>query len=68
MPPMAALGKEPRVEFIDMPEALRDKYQYYTQADLTRLRAAGYERPMTTLEEGVRDYVQRYLATDDPYR
>ena len=64
----AALGQEPRVEFIDMPLALRDKYQYYTQADLTRLRAAGYERPMTTLEEGVRDYVQRYLATDDPYR
>jgi len=65
---MAALDREPRVEFVDMPESLRDKYQYFTEADLTRLRAAGYRRPMTTLEDGVRDYVQSYLATDDCYR
>ncbi len=64
---MTALDREPRVEFIDMPETLRDKYQYFTEADLTRLRAAGYRRPMTTLEEGVRDYVRSYLATDDCY-
>jgi ADP-L-glycero-D-manno-heptose 6-epimerase len=65
---LAALGKQPHVEFVEMPETLRKKYQYFTQADLTRLRAAGYQKPMTTLEAGVGDYVQRYLATDDPYR
>ncbi|HTU24538.1 MAG TPA: NAD-dependent epimerase/dehydratase family protein, partial [Pirellulales bacterium] len=65
---MAALDLAPRVEFIEMPESLRDKYQYFTEADLTRLRAAGYRRPMTSLEDGVRDYVRTYLATDDCYR
>ena len=44
-----------------MPEALRDKYQYHTQADITRLRAAGYTKAFTSIEEGVREYVQTYL-------
>ena len=64
----AAMGKEPQITYIDMPEALRDKYQYYTQADLTKLRAAGYTARMTTLEDGVRKYVQDYLNATDIYR
>lgn len=60
----AAMGKSPRVEFVAMPEALRGRYQYFTQADMTKLRAAGYDRPFTTLEAGVADYVTGYLATE----
>jgi ADP-L-glycero-D-manno-heptose 6-epimerase len=59
----AALGREPRIEFIDLPEALRGKYQYFTQADIGKLHATGYTRPMTPLTEAVRDYVQGYLMT-----
>lgn len=58
----AALGRQPQIEFIDMPEVLRGKYQYFTQADVTKLRASGYARPMTPLQETVRDYVQGYLV------
>ena len=65
---MKAAGVEPKIEYIDMPEAIRDRYQYYTEADLTRLRDAGYTEPMTDLETGITTYVQDYLATDDPYR
>lgn len=60
----SALGREPQVEFIDMPEALRGKYQYFTRADVTKLRASGYKRPVTALAEAVRDYVQGYLMPD----
>jgi ADP-L-glycero-D-manno-heptose 6-epimerase len=63
-----ALGKEPRIEFVDTPVEIRDKYQYFTEADLTKLRAAGYERPTTSLEDGITEYVRRYLHTEDPYR
>lgn len=58
----AAMGREPQIEYIDMPETLRGKYQYFTQADMSKLRAAGYDRPFTTLEDGIRDYVQGHLA------
>jgi ADP-L-glycero-D-manno-heptose 6-epimerase len=58
----AALGREPRIEYIDMPEAIREKYQYFTQADVRKLRAAGYDAPITSLEDAVRDYVVNYLA------
>ena len=64
----AALGKEPQIVYVDMPETLRDKYQYYTQANLTKLRAVGYTAPMTSLEDGVRQYVQGYLNCEDMYR
>jgi ADP-L-glycero-D-manno-heptose 6-epimerase len=60
----AALGREPQIEFIDMPEVLRGKYQYFTQADVSKLRATGYLRPMTPLAEAVRDYVQSYLVPE----
>jgi ADP-L-glycero-D-manno-heptose 6-epimerase len=58
-----ALGREPQIDFIDMPEVLRGKYQYFTRADVSKLRASGYVRPMTGLAEAVRDYVQEYLVT-----
>lgn len=59
----AALGKEPKIDFIEMPDVLRGKYQYFTQADIGKLRASGYTRPMTPLTDAVRDYVQGYLVT-----
>jgi ADP-L-glycero-D-manno-heptose 6-epimerase len=63
-----AVNRAPDITYIDMPEVLRGKYQYFTQADMSRLRAAGYNGPMTTLEDGVADYVAGYLNTEDPYR
>jgi ADP-L-glycero-D-manno-heptose 6-epimerase len=60
----AALKREPRIEFIEMPETIRDKYQYFTQANLARLRAAGYTAPVTSLEDAVTDYVRNYLVPD----
>ena len=62
------LGKEAAIEFRDMPEAIRPNYQYFTQASMQKLRAAGYTRAFHSLEEGVADYVTRFLATDDIYR
>jgi ADP-L-glycero-D-manno-heptose 6-epimerase len=64
----AATGRTPAIEFIDMPPALIEKYQYFTQARMESLRAVGYERPFTSLEEGIADYVSHFLAADDPYR
>ena len=63
-----ALDKEPRIDYVDTPVEIRDRYQYFTQARMTRLRDAGYGGQFTPLEEGVRRYVQDFLATDDPYR
>jgi ADP-L-glycero-D-manno-heptose 6-epimerase len=60
----AALGKEPNIEFVPMPEHLKAKYQYYTCADIARLRQSGYEEPLFTLNDAVRDYVQGYLTGD----
>lgn len=56
-----AMGREPNIRFVDMPEHLRSKYQYYTQAEMGKLRAAGYGQAFSTVEEGVSDYVQSYL-------
>jgi ADP-L-glycero-D-manno-heptose 6-epimerase len=58
----AALGREPHIEYIDMPESIREKYQYFTQAEIGKLRAAAYVEPVTPLEDAVRDYVRNYLA------
>jgi ADP-L-glycero-D-manno-heptose 6-epimerase len=63
----SALNKTCVIEFFDMPENLRDTYQYFTQSPMNRLRAAGYTAPFATLEEGVRDYVQNYLLKEEPY-
>ena len=59
-----ALDLPPSVEFIDMPEALRGKYQYFTQADLTKLRGYCKDIEITPLTDAVRDYVQNYLVPD----
>jgi len=64
----AAVETEPRIEYVDMPETIRDRYQYFTKANMDRLRSVGYDRPFTALEDGVADYVQRFLASDDPNR
>ncbi len=58
----AALNRSVQIDFIDMPEVLRGKYQYFTQADVGKLRATGYAKPMIQLTEAVRDYVQGYLV------
>ncbi len=60
----AALGRPPAIDFIEMPEALRGKYQYYTQANISSLRKSGYASGITLLADAVRDYVQRYLLTN----
>jgi ADP-L-glycero-D-manno-heptose 6-epimerase len=58
----AAMRREPHIRFIDMPESIRDKYQYYTQADDTKLRTTGYTAPFTPIEDAVHDYVTRFLS------
>lgn len=62
-----AMNKKPDIEFIPVPESIRAKYQYYTKADMTRLREAGFDKKMTNIERGVDDYIKNYLAKPDPY-
>jgi ADP-L-glycero-D-manno-heptose 6-epimerase len=62
-----AQGLQPNIEFIDMPLDIRDKYQYFTEANMNKLRAAGYTEPFSTLEEGVGDYVANYLVKKQLY-
>ncbi|MBP9853664.1 MAG: ADP-glyceromanno-heptose 6-epimerase [Candidatus Omnitrophica bacterium] len=54
----SAVGKKPNITYVDMPDILREQYQYFTEADMKKLRNAGYKKNMTTLEEAVKDYVQ----------
>lgn len=63
-----AMEKEPNINFIPTPEELRDKYQYFTQANMSKLKTAGYKKPFTTLEEGIDKYIRYYLNSDDKYR
>ncbi|MGB0631841.1 MAG: ADP-glyceromanno-heptose 6-epimerase [Alphaproteobacteria bacterium] len=63
----SAMGRDPDIEFVDTPEAIRDRYQYFTQADMSRLHSAGYDRAATLLEDGVGQYVRDYLMAEDPY-
>ncbi len=63
-----AVGKPADIRFVDMPEAIRPNYQYFTQARMDKLRSAGYSKPFHSLEDGVADYVRNYLLTPDPYR
>jgi ADP-L-glycero-D-manno-heptose 6-epimerase len=58
----SALGRAPKIEYIEMPEAIRDKYQYFTEAKIEKLRSAAYTRLITPLREAVREYVQNYLV------
>jgi ADP-L-glycero-D-manno-heptose 6-epimerase len=64
-----AMGVAPeRLDFVEMPDALRNQYQYFTEADLGNLRShAGYTAKTTSIEAGVEDYVRNYLMTEDPY-
>lgn len=63
-----AVGRELEVEWVDTPEELRPKYQYFTEADMSKLRKAGYQGRFRPVEEGVKAYVEGYLGTVDPYR
>ena len=63
-----AAGQPANITYVDTPPAIRAHYQYFTQAEMGRLRAAGYTAELTSLEDGVADYVHTYLARPDPYR
>ena len=58
----SALNQDPNISFIDTPEDIRDKYQYFTQAKMQKLINIGYKKPFTTLEDGIEDYVKSYLV------
>lgn len=62
-----AMKIEPKIEYFDMPSDIKDKYQYFTQADITKLRNAGYKKEISSLEESITDYVRNYLMTNNPY-
>ena len=62
-----ALGKPPNIEYVDMPESIRDTYQYFTQADTRNLRRAGFAADFVTLEDGVKRYVRQYLDRADRF-
>jgi ADP-L-glycero-D-manno-heptose 6-epimerase len=61
------MGVEANIDFMDTPENLRDNYQYFTEANMDKLRSIGYNREFYTLEEGVKDYVQNYLMEGKYY-
>ncbi len=63
----AGIKKQPNIHFIDTPADIRDKYQYYTQANMAKLKSIGYDTPFYTLEEGVKDYVENYLEEGKYY-
>ncbi|MBD25510.1 MAG: ADP-glyceromanno-heptose 6-epimerase [Candidatus Marinimicrobia bacterium] len=63
-----ASDREPNITYCDTPKYIRDQYQYFTEARMDRLRAAGYLKPFTSLEDGVAKTVQNYLSKEDPYR
>lgn len=64
-PVFEAMGKEPKIQFVPLPEPLKDAYQYYTCADTGKLKEAGFDRPIIPLKEAVTDYVQNYLMTGE---
>lgn len=64
----SALERDEAIDWRDTPEEIRRHYQYFTEAKMTRMAAAGYTAPGTTLEDGVNAYIREFLATDDPYR
>lgn len=64
---MIAMGKEPKIEYIEMPIDIRDKYQYFTEAKMEKLKELGYKKEFYSLENGIKDYVQNYLMKEDKY-
>jgi ADP-L-glycero-D-manno-heptose 6-epimerase len=63
----SVLGKESAISYIDTPKDIRDKYQYFTEANMHKLKEVGYTKGFTTLENGVKDYVQSYLIDRNYY-
>jgi len=63
-----AAGLAPNIDYFPMPDHLRGKYQYFTEADMTKLRRAGYDKPFFTIEQGMADYVSNYMSQPDKYR
>lgn len=63
----SAVGKPSQIEYIDMPEDIRETYQYFTEAEMDKIRTAGYSQPFYSLEEGVKDYIQNYLSEKEYY-
>jgi len=59
----SAMGRETQIEYIEMPESLRDQYQYHTCAEIGKIQAAGFKQPIRSLEEGVKDYIQNHLSS-----
>jgi ADP-L-glycero-D-manno-heptose 6-epimerase len=60
----AAMGKSANIEYVEMPDSIRNQYQYFTQADITKLRKAGCKKQITSLENAIKDYVQNYLQSN----
>jgi ADP-L-glycero-D-manno-heptose 6-epimerase len=58
----AAMGKSPNIEYIDMPDPVRNQYQYFTEADISKLRSSGYKDSITSLEQAIKDYITNYLV------
>lgn len=63
-----ACNKPSKINYVDMPNSLKPKYQYYTEANIEKLRAAGYSKEFTSLEDGIKQYVSDYLSQEDQYR
>lgn len=63
----SAMNKTEKIVFVDTPEDIRDKYQYFTEADMSKLRKAGFQKEFTSLEDGINDYVQHYLSSGSRY-
>ena len=63
-----SMGMDPVIEYIDMPDSVINQYQYFTEADLAKLRAVGYDKPMVSVPDGVARYVKNYLMSNDIYR
>lgn len=61
------LGKKENIQYIDMPDNIRNSYQYFTQADVKKIRSAGYKETFLSLEESIQDYIKNYLLKEDPY-
>jgi ADP-L-glycero-D-manno-heptose 6-epimerase len=64
----ATVGKKAAIDYVDIPANIRDRYQYFTQADMSKLQRAGYDAPFHSLESGITDFVRSYLTQSDPYR
>jgi ADP-L-glycero-D-manno-heptose 6-epimerase len=65
---LATTGRSQPIEFVDTPPVIRPNYQYFTEAPIERLRRAGYHAPFATVEQGVAEYITKYLGTSDRYR